>query len=286
MSRILVTGATGNLGSKTMEYLLERRSAGDLVALARNPEKAAELAAQGVEVRKGDYADDASLVQAFRNVEKVMMISTHAFTDRQTEHANVIRAAKEAGVQHVVYNPVIQKAGSGFDLLHVTAADQYTVDLLKQSGLQYTIVAQPPFLESFEFMLGSDAATTGVRAPAGQGKAAAALRDDLAEAQAVVLTSPGHENKSYALTGGPAVSFAEIAQILSTVHGRQVSYTPLSDADYLQTKVAAGLPQPVADFALSWAKGVSTGEWSKETGDLERLLGRKPLSAVEFYSRG
>ncbi|MGI4756255.1 MAG: SDR family oxidoreductase [Janthinobacterium lividum] len=284
MSRILVTGATGNLGSKTMEYLLEIVPASDLVALARDPEKAAQGMAKGVEVRRGDYADYASLLQAFRGVEKVMMISTHAFTDRETEHANVIRAAKETGVKHLVHNPVIQKPGTGFDLVRVTASDRYTVDLLKQSGLNYTILAQPPFLESFEFILGANVATTGVRVPVGDGKVGAAFRDDLAEAQAVVLTSPGHENKSYNLTGGPAVSFAEIAEILTAVHGKQIDYTPLSDAEYLREKVAAGLPQPVAEFALGWAKGVVTGQWDVETGDLERLIGHKPLTASEFYA--
>ncbi len=285
MSRILVTGATGNLGSKTIEHLLNRRPASDLVALARDPEKAAHLKSKGVEVREGDYADQPSLLRAFQGVEKVLMISTHAFTDRETEHANVIRAATEAGVKHVVYNPVIQKTGSSFDLVRVTRPDSYTVDRLKLSGLNYTILAQPPFLESLEFILGADVVTTGVRVPAGEGKAAAAFRDDLAEAQAVVLTSPGHENKSYDLTGEPAVSFSEIAQILSNRSGRKIQYTPLSDAEYLEMKVASGLPQPVAEFALGWAKGVTTGQWDDETGDLERLIGHKPLTAAEFYAR-
>ena len=284
MSRILVTGATGKLGSKTIEYLLNRRPARDLVALARDPEKAANLAAN-VEVRKGDYSDPRSLLQAFEGVEKVLMISTHAFTDRETEHANVIRAAEEADVKHVVYNPVIQKAGSSFDLVRVTGPDTHTVDLLKKSGLDYTIMAQPPFLESFEFILGGDVATAGIRVPTGEGKAAAAFRDDLAEAQAVVLTSPGHENKSYDLTGEPAVSFSEIARILSKRSGREIQYTPVSDAEYLEMKVASGLPQPVAEFALGWAKGVTTGQWDIETGDLERLIGRKPLTAAEFFAR-
>lgn len=284
ISKILVTGATGKLGKNTLDHLLRRRPARDLAGLARDPEKAAELVAQGVDVRRGDYSDYPSLLQAFAGVEKLLLISTHAFTDRETQHANVIHAAKQVGVKHVLYNPVIQKPGSTFDLVRVTEADRFTVDLLKKSGLDYTVVAQPPFIESFEFFVG-DALSAGVRVPAGDGKAAPASRDNLAEAQAVILTSSGHENKTYNLTGGPALSFADIAGILSEVNAKQIAYVPLSEQEYLDGKVASGLPQPVAEFALGWARGVNSGEWSVETGDLERLIGHPPTTPAEFYKQ-
>lgn len=176
------------------------------------------------ETRKGDYSDYSSPVQAFAGAEKVLLISTHAFADRKTEHANVIKAAMEAGVKHVLYTPVIWSEGSKFELMQVTEPDIFTVKTLKESGLTYTVVGHPPFIESFEFYIGGKAFETGVRVPAGNGKAAPTSRDNLAEAQAVILTGAGHENKSYALTGDPAISFADVAQILSEIHGKAVPY--------------------------------------------------------------
>ena len=282
MGKILVTGASGNIG-RTLQHLLKRTSSSELVGLARDPAKAADLSAHGVEIRRGDYSAYHSLVQAFAGVEKVLLISTHAFADRKTEHANVIKAASEAGVNHVLYTPVIRPEGSKFELMQVTEPDIFTVKTLKESGLIYTIVAHPPFIESFEFYIGRKAFETGVRVPEGNGKVAPASRDNLTEAQAVILTSAGHKNKSYALTGDPAISFADVAQILSEIHGKAVSYIAVSNKQYIANLVAAGLPEAAAQFALGWVDGINSGEWSKQTGDLERLLGRKPTTAAEFF---
>jgi len=286
VSKILVTGASGDIGRRTLQHLLKRTSASELVGLARDPAKAADLSAHGVDIRKGDYANYNSLVQAFAGVEKVLLISTHAFADRETEHANVIQAASEAGVRHVLYTPVILPEGSKFELMQVTQPDIFTVKTLKESGLTYTIVAHPPFIESFEFYIGGKAFETGVRVPAGNGKAAPAARDNLAEAQAVILTSAGHENKSYALTGDPAISFADFAQILSEIHGKTVPYITVSDEQYIANLVVVGLPEVAAQFALGWVHGINSGEWSKQNGDLERLLGRKPTTTAEVFRAG
>jgi len=152
--------------------------------------------------------------------------------------------------------------------MQVTEPDIFTVRTLKESGLTYTIVSNPPLIESFEFYIGGKTFETGVRVPAGNGKAAPASRDNPSEAQAVILTSAGHENKSYALTGGPAISFADVAQILSEIRGKAVPYITVSDEQYIANMVAAGLPQVAAQFALGWIDGINSGEWSKQTGDL------------------
>ena len=114
MSKILVTGASGQIGRKTLQRLLERRSASELVGFARDPSKAGDLAAAGIEIRAGDYFDYASLLRAFDGIEKVLLVSAHGFTDRNTQHYNVITAAREAGVEHVLYTPIIRKDGSEF----------------------------------------------------------------------------------------------------------------------------------------------------------------------------
>ena len=122
MTRILVTGATGNIGRLTLDHLLKRRPAGDLVGLARDPARASDLTSKGIDIRQGDYFDQAGLLRAFDGVEKVMLVSATAFTDRRTQHDNVIDAARHAGVKHIVYMPIIHKAGSGSSLPRCTAA--------------------------------------------------------------------------------------------------------------------------------------------------------------------
>ena len=282
MSKILVTGASGDIGKKTVLHLLKKRPASDLIGLVRDPAKAEDLAALGVELRQGDYLDRESLTRAFRGVEKLMLTSTHAFTDRKTAHANVIDAAAEAGVRHLVYMPIYHKARSTFTMKEITEEDIFSIEKLRSSGLAYTLVQHPPFMEPAILYAGPNAVETGVRVPAGKGKFTAATRDDLAAAHAAVLTGTGHEGKSYYLSGAPAVSWADIARILSEIYGKDVPYIAISDEEYIKSMAALGFPDFVAPFILKWVQGMNQGEWEEVTNDLETLIGRKPTTPAEY----
>lgn len=283
MGKILVTGASGVLGRKTLLHLLKRKPANQLVGLVRDPLKAVELAAAGVELRQGDYLDPKSLSRSFEGVEKLMLISTHAFTDRNAAHANVIDAAVKAGIQHMVFMPVMRRAHSSFTMKEITEEDIFTEKKLLSSGLTYTLAKHPPFLDVLATYIGPRAHETGVRVPAGTGKFTAATRDDLAAAHAAILTEGGNENASYRLTGNPPISFSDIATILSKVHGREVPYVTVSDQEYLEIKRAEGWPDFVVEFALKWVQGMNAGEWEEPTSDLERLIGHKPKTPAEFF---
>jgi NAD(P)H dehydrogenase (quinone) len=282
MSKILVTGASGDIGRKTVLHLLKKRPASDLIGLVRDPAKAEDLAALGVELRQGDYLDRESLTRAFAGVDKLMLTSTHAFTDRKTAHANVIDVAVEAGVRHLVYMPIYHKAGSTFTMKEITEEDIFSIEKLRSSGLAYTLVQHPPFMEPAVMYAGPTAVETGVRVPAGNGKFTAATRDDLAAAHATVLAEPGHEGKTYYLSGAPAVSWADIAGILSKIHGKDVPYIAISDEEYIQSMAALGFPDFVAPFILKWVQGMNQGEWEEVTNDLETLIGRKPTTPAEY----
>ena len=283
MGKILVTGASGVLGRKTLLHLLKRKPANQLVGLVRDPSNAGELAASGVELRQGDYLDPESLSRSFEGVEKLMLISTHAFTDRNTAHANVIDAAVNAGIKHLVFMPIMRKAHSSFKMKEITEEDIFTEQKLLSSGLTYTLAKHPPFLDVLATYIGPKAHETGVRVPAGNAKFTAATRDDLAAAHAAILTEGGHENESYRLSGSPPVSFSDIATILSKVHDRKVPYVPVSDQEYLEIKRAEGWPDFVAEFALKWVQGMNAGEWEEQTTDLERLIGHTPKAPAEFF---
>jgi NAD(P)H dehydrogenase (quinone) len=285
LTKIMVTGASGHTGRKTLEHLLKRKPATELVGLARDPEKAKDLAALGIEIRQGDYMDPASLDRAFQGVDRLMLTSTHAFTDRNTAHGNAIEAAVNAGVSHAVIMPIYRKPDSTFSMKEITAEDQFTEDKLLASGLLWTVMRHPPFLENLGFYHGFKSQETGVHIPDGPGKVAAATRDDLAAAHAAVLAESGHENKSYVLTGEPAVSFREIAALITKAAGKDVLFVPLSDEDYVALlQRAAGVPDFVAEFALAWVRGINQGEWQDVTSDLEALIGRKPKTATEYYA--
>jgi NAD(P)H dehydrogenase (quinone) len=282
VGKILVTGASGHLGRKTLQQLLRKVPASQLIGLVRDPSKAEDLAAEGIELRKGDYSDPVSLSDAFRGVEKLMLIATPAFTDRKTSHANAIDAAAKARVQHVVYMPIIRKENSDFVMKEVTEEDIFTEQCLLASGLTFTLARHPLFLEFVGFYIGKNAYQKGIRVPAGNGKYAPATRADLAEAHAVILTEAGHENKAYSLTGDPAISFRDLAEILSEIHGEKVPCAAVSEDEFLQVSIAGGYQHFLAEFALGWARGISRGEWEEQTRDLETLIGRKPTTTADF----
>ncbi len=145
MGKILVTGASGDIGRKTLLHLLKLKPANQLIGLVRDPSKAEDLAAKGIELRKGDYFDPNSLSQAFKGVERLMLTSTHAFTDRKTAQGNVIDAAVDAGVRHMVSMSIIRKPGSTYTMPEITNEDKFSEEKLAKSGLEATFVYHPPF---------------------------------------------------------------------------------------------------------------------------------------------
>jgi NAD(P)H dehydrogenase (quinone) len=213
-----------------------------------------------------------------------MLVSTHAFTERNAAHANVIDVAAQSGVEHLVFMPISHKKNSDFTMKEITEEDIFTKQKIKESGLTYTLAEHPPFLDVLGFYIGAKPDETGVRVPPGVGKFAAATRDDLAAAHAAILTGKGHENKTYTLTGDPAVSFSDIAKILSKIHGKEVPYIEISDEAYIELIKGNGIPDFVAAFVLKWVQGMSAGEWQGQTNHLETLIGHKPKTAAEYFN--
>jgi NAD(P)H dehydrogenase (quinone) len=277
---ILVTGATGGLGHETIECLLTTTPAANIAALVRDVNKASDLAARGVEVRQGDYFDYSALVHAFRGVEKVLLVSAVAFTDRVSQHRNVIDAAKEAGVKHLFYTSI--QRSSAFIMPQVTESDLATEAYLKASGLAYTILRNGYYFEGLQYLTGSEVPEAEIRFPAGEGKIAFVKRTELAAATAALLTSEGHENQEYTLTGSQAYSLHDVARELSSLAGRPITYHSSEPAPYIAQQVAAGFPEPVATFFAQWGEAAEHGMLAEPNDTVERLLGRKPTSLREY----
>ncbi|UOQ52712.1 SDR family oxidoreductase [Hymenobacter cellulosivorans] len=277
---ILVTGATGGLGHETIDCLLTTTPPTEIAALVRDVSKATDLAERGVDVRQADYFDYPALVRAFRGIEKVLLVSAVAFTDRVSQHRNVIDAAKEAGVSHLFYTSI--QRSSDFVLAEVTESDLATEAYLKASGLVYTILHNGYYFEGLGYLIGSQVPDAEIRFPAGEGKIAFVKRTDLAAATAALLTSEGHDNQEYTLTGSKAYSFHDIAQELSGLAGRPITYHSSELAPYIAQQVAAGFPEPVANFFAQWGAATRHGMLAEPHDTVERLLGRKPISLREY----
>src|SRR5690349_23479575 len=137
---ILVTGASGQLGKRVVELLLERGGGARIIAATRKPEGLAELKARGVEVRAADFNDEASLASAFQGVERALLISTDSLDEpgkRQRQHAAAVKALAAAKVQHVVYTSIINPVGSRITISEDHAATEAELD---KSGLSHTVL--------------------------------------------------------------------------------------------------------------------------------------------------
>lgn len=277
---ILVTGATGGLGHETINCLLATTPAAEIAALVRDTSKATDLVQHGVDVRQADYFDYLALVQALRGADKVLLVSAVAFTDRVRQHRNVIDAAKEAGVKHLFYTSI--QRSSDFVMPEVTESDLATEAYLKASGLVYTILRNGYYFEGLAYLIGSEMPAGEIRFPAGEGKVAFVKRTELAAATAALLTSTGHDNQEYTLTGNEAYSFHDIAQELSDLAGRPITYHNSEPAPYIAQQVAAGFPEPVANFFAQWGSAAKHGMLAGTDDTVERLLGRKPTSLREY----
>jgi NAD(P)H dehydrogenase (quinone) len=277
---LLVTGATGGLGHETIDALLTTTPATDIAALVRDVSKATDLVQRGVDVRQADYFDYPALVKAFQGIEKVLLVSSVAFTDRLSQHRHVIDAAKEAGVKHLFYTSI--QRSSDFVMPEVTESDLATEAYLKASGLAYTILHNGYYFEGLGYLIGTEVPEAEIRVPAGEGQIAFVKRTELAAATAALLTSEGHVNQSYTLTGSEAYSFHDVARELSALAGRPITYHSSEPAPYIAQKVAAGFPDFVATFFAQWGAAAEHGLLAGTDDTVERLLGRQPTSLREY----
>ncbi|MEU9194295.1 SDR family oxidoreductase [Streptomyces hundungensis] len=274
---IVVTGATGSLGRLVVEELLARVPASEIVALVRDKEKAAGLAARGVELRIADYSEPATLPGAFRAGDRVVLISGSEVGQRVPQHTAVIEAAKAAGVAQLAYTSVLGGPDADFAL-----ADEHreTERIVLESGLPYTFLRNGWYTENYTANLAPVLAHGAVLSNAGEGRVASAARADYAAAAAEVLTGEGHLGRAYELSGDVAWSFAQYAAEVAAASGKPIAYRPLSPEAHLAVLTDAGVPAPLAKILVDVDLAIARGRLAGTSGDLSRLIGRPttPLS--------
>jgi len=281
---ILVTGATGNLGKATINSLLNKDiSANHIAALVRDESKSAEFKSKGIQVRIGDYQNFESLKSAFGDVDKLLLISSSAeIAQRFEQHKNVINAARESGVNHIIYTSFDMK-----DLRQsIMAGDvQYhadTSDYLKQIAVPYTLMNNTLYADMIPVICGKNILKNGISIPAGVGKVPFLPITEMAEALAVVLTTPGHENKEYVIAAEHAFSFAEIAGIISEITGTTIAYNQTELTTYVAQLVQLGVSEDDAAYLARFAGAIARGEFDTNKSDVKQLLGRATVSLSDF----
>jgi len=276
---ILVTGANGHLGRAVVEQLLQRIPADQIGVSVRNPTQATELTQRGVQVRHGDFADPATLGTAFQGATQLLIISTDVVGAIRVElHRHAINAAKEAGVQHVVYTSVVDPdPASPF----AAAADHAATEAhLRESQLHYTILRNGLYAETLPLLVGAAVAGGAIEAPA-DGAVAYVVRADLAEATANILTQGGFVNEAISLTGGAALDLADVAGIVSRLVDRPVARLVLPDAAYRERLLEAGMPAPGADVFLGIFAAIRAGRFAT----VDPALGRPPVAVEAFLAK-
>ena len=276
---IVITGASGQLGRLVIQSLLAKVPASQIVAAVRNPERASDLAALGVQIRKADYTDPASLDAAFQGAEKVLLISSSEVGQREAQHRNVIDAVKKAGVSLLAYTSLLHVDTSPLGLAGEHAA---TEAYLGQSGVPFVLLRNGWYTENYLASIPPALQHGAFIGSAGEGRIASAARADYAEAAAVALTTPDQSGKVYELAGDESYTLAEFAAELSRQSGKQIPYVNLPESEFKAALVGAGLPEPLAGLLADSDAGASKGGLFDDKRQLSALIGRPttPLAAL------
>ncbi|QIZ08117.1 SDR family oxidoreductase [Priestia megaterium] len=284
--KILVTGATGKLGSKVVETLLKTVPADQLAVSVRNPEKAEGLKALGVEVRQGDFDKPETLDAAFSGIDRLLIVSSSEVRlggdeVRMRQHANAVAAAERAKVKFIAFTSAPNAEKSNFFLAPVYKA---TEEAIVKTGIPYSFLRNNWYLEneigSIQAAMSGAPWITATR----DGKVGWALRQDMAEATANVLTGNGHENTIYELSG-KLMTHKELVSILETVLGKEIPFQQVDDDTYAEIMKGAGVPEAFLPMLINTQKGIREGGLEVESNDLEKLLGRSVIPIREALNQ-
>lgn len=264
---IAITGSTGHLGRLAIAALKARVPASEIIALARDTAKAADL---GVAVREADYGLAETLGPALTGVDVLVLISSSSFADRAGDHLRVIEAAKTAGVGRILYTSILK----GLDSPLLMADDHKATErALTASGLPVTVLRNGWYTENYTGSLGAAVEHGAMIGSAGEGRVSTAARKDFAEAIAVVASGAGHEGRIYELAGDTAFTLPEMAAEVSRITGKVIPYNSLPADVYASILLGFGLPEGFARLLADSDVQASKGGLFDDSKTLSRLIG-------------
>lgn len=283
---LLVTGASGQLGRRVVELLLKADTgtvvADKVVATTRTPEKLTDLAEQGVIVRHADFNQPDSLREAFAGVDRLLLISTDSLEEpglRVKQHQAAIKAAEAAGVSHVIYTSVVNPDPGS------VIPDHYeTEQALAASELNWTILRNNLYADLLPGKIGQAIEMGQLFSAAGDGRLAYISREDCAQAAAAALLSSFNGRRTLNITGPEALSTADLAALASKIANKSVTYVPLTKEELIKNMVAAGVPQPVAQFVAALDAATDRGQFDVLSDDFAELTGHQPTAVADFLA--
>jgi NAD(P)H dehydrogenase (quinone) len=279
MPQYAVTGASGQLGRKVVDELLDRGVPPfEIVAIVRRAQSVRDFANRGVQVREADYGEPDTLVRALIGIRRLLLISGNTAGQRTLHHANAINAARVGGVTRIVYTSMLNLEESSNPLI---GEHRETERALQESGIQHVVLRNGWYTENYTNQISQYILTGQIVAAAGDGRISAATRADFAAAAAVALLDNHHENKIYEL-GGDAFDLYELANLVTDAANKPVTYAALSSAEYIQQLQANGLDEPTARFIAELDASVARGELETTSEDLAGLLGRRPTGLAQL----
>ena len=273
---ILINGAAGTVGSEVVRQL---KAAGVAFRAGFTTEaKATEARKQGIDAVVADYADPQSLRAALQGVDKVFLVAGGAPNQTELE-INVVHAAKDAGVTHLVKLSVWGAETEAFSFAKVHRPVERAIE---ESGLAWTFIRPNGFMQNTVNYMPTIKSEGKLYQPAGDTKISHVDVRDIAAVAVKVLTEPGHEGKAYTLSGPAALSYGDIAATISSASGKSVTYVDVPADAFREAMIGSGAPAAYADAYLDLLSFYRLGNASRVTDDVQRVIGRKPRSFEEF----
>jgi uncharacterized protein YbjT (DUF2867 family) len=272
---ILIIGANGNLGSEVIRQLVANGH--HVRAGVRSPGHYTAPSSQ-VETVRFDFDDPTTFCSALDGIEKLFLISRPLDLEAPSVLAPVIQAAKQAGVQQVVFISAL-----GVDQ-NEEAPLRKVEKLLKGSGIGHTVLRPNFFMDNFStgFIAPMIQGADGIFVAAEDAKTSFIAITDIAAVAVAALTEDGHTGKAYNLTGPLALDHAAIATAITKVSGRKITYQPISETDMRHGALENGLPEPNVDYLSVLYQVTRAGYLAATTSDVEQVLGRPALDFDEF----
>lgn len=278
--KIAITGATGQLGKLVVSTLKTNISADDILALVRSMRKASTL---GVDTREADYDQPETFEKALIGVDILLLISAPDIGKRAAQHHNVIEAAKKTSVKWIVYTSILRADTSSISL----AAEHLATERdLQSSGIPFTILRNGWYTENYTDSIPGAVAGGAFLGSAGEGKISSASRADFADAAVAVLTTEGHQGKTYELAGDDAWTLQDLAAEISHQLGKDIPYKNLSEAEYTAVLRASGLPEQLAQAIAGWDVAASKGDLYDDGRILSKITGRPTTPLAVSVAKG
>lgn len=276
---LLVTGASGQLGRLVLDALVQSGEQ-PIIATTRTPERLADYAPKGVEVRAADYTKPEGLAKAFSGATRMLLISTQEVGTRLASQLAALEAAKKAGVRHIFYTSHSVPDTS----VSVVAPEHAAMEkAIRESGLKYTFLRNFLYAENLLMTLPEALERGAIYGAGGDAKTAYVTRRDCADAAAGAMKSAtAHEDMIYDITGPRGYSHSDLAEILSGIVGREIVYVDLPLADYKARLLEQGSPKLLVDALVSFERAHSLGELDNVTDAVQRLSGHAPEMLEDF----